>query len=111
MGRPRIDPESAAAVQIGVRLPDRLYDDFTRQVARTDARRQAEGLPGVVSASGLARLWIEERLAIEVALEKEAVALAGRERPVKTCWDWLRENALEARAEAIASSKRSRGKP
>jgi hypothetical protein len=105
MGRPRIDPESAAAVQIGVRLPDRLYEDFMRQVARTDAKRLAQGLPGVVSASGLARLWIEERLAIEVALAKEAGVSAGSERLVKSRWEWIREHALEARAEALAKGK------
>lgn len=108
-GRPRIDPESPSAVQIAVRLPDRLYAEFANYVEKEKERSKVLGQAGVVSASSIARMWIEERLLIERRLELEAQQIAAKkkapERPLRTVWDILRENVQQMRAEQAAAGK------
>ena len=96
-------------MQIAVRLPDRLYAEFANYVEKEKERSKVLGQAGVVSASSIARMWIEERLLIERRLELEAQQIAAKkkapERPLRTVWDILRENVQQMRAEQAAAGK------
>lgn len=67
MARKRIDPESVAVFHLGLRFPDRMRDDLFACVDAANERARTQGLPANVTASSLVRVWIEQRLAEELA--------------------------------------------
>jgi hypothetical protein len=100
-GRPRIDPDSVATFHLGLSFSDALRDEMLRLVARANERLVAQGLPGKVTASSLARVWIEERMLAELqqlAAEKELAP----QPPRKSVYDWIKEHGAELRAARAA---------
>ncbi len=97
-GRPRIDPESVAAFHLGLSFSDALRDGMLLLVRKANERLGAQGLPAKVTASSLARTWVEERMLAELERLKGEQALEPQP-PRKSVYDWIKENCAEIREE------------
>jgi hypothetical protein len=103
-GRPRIDPDSVASFHLGLSFSNTLRTGFLRLVEKANERRAAEGLPGKITPSSLARVWIEERMLAELQ-RLDAEGELAPQPPRKSVYDWIREHGAELRAEREKGGK------